>query len=117
ARGRTLASGGGGFDLKDAKKVELPNGLTLLLLENHRLPLFVAQALVRHVGLLEPEDKVGVATLMGNLLEEGTGKHTGPEIAEMIEDVGGTLSLSPSGGSGLVLTPHRQPGLELPVEC
>src|SRR5262249_1350110 len=37
--GRALAEGAGaaGLSLKDAKRVELPNGLVLLLLENHRL--------------------------------------------------------------------------------
>jgi zinc protease len=106
-----------GVSLKDAKRVELPNGLVLLLYENHRLPILVAEALVRHVQLLEPADKAGVASLTGSLLDEGTPKHSGPEIADLIEGVGGTLSFSGSGGSVRVLTPHRHLGLELLFEC
>jgi zinc protease len=110
-------AGGGGLSLKEARRVELPNGLVLLLFENHRLPIITAEALVRHVTLLEPPDKAGVAALTGYLLDEGTTKHTGPEIAELIENVGGQLSLNSSGGSVRVLTPHRHLGLQLLLEC
>jgi zinc protease len=110
-------AGAAAVSLKDAKRVELPNGLVLLLFENHRLPIVVAQALVRQVQLREPSDKAGVAALTGALLDEGTPKHSGPEIAELIEGVGGSLSFSASGGSVRVLTPHRHLGLELLFEC
>jgi zinc protease len=105
------------FSLKDTRRVELPNGLTLLLLENHRLPIVVAEAAVKWVTLLEPEDKAGVATLVGSLLDEGTARRSGPEIAELIENVGGNLSMSGSGGSVKVLTPDRSLGLQLLFEC
>src|SRR5437588_2982580 len=84
------AGGAGQFTLKDAQRVELPNGMVLLLFENHRLPLFVAKAMVRHTAILEPEEKSGLAMLTGSLLDEGTAKHSGPQIAETIENVGGT---------------------------
>jgi zinc protease len=106
------------LSLKQAKRVVLPNGLTLLLLENHRLPLVVAEATVKSVRLLEPADKAGLATLAGFLLDDGgTANHTGPQIAEMIEDVGGALSMSASGGSVRVLAPDRKLGLSLLFEC
>jgi zinc protease len=111
------SAGAAGPSLKQARRVELPNGLVLLLYENHRLPIITASASVRHVRLLEPGDKAGVAALTGYLLDEGTAKHSGPEIAELIEDVGGTLSLSSSGGTVRVLTPHRHLGLQLLFEC
>ena len=81
----------GPFSLKNVKRVKLPNGLTLLLAENRRLPIIVASAAVRDVHFYEPEDKVGLASLTGSLLDEGTAKHKGPQIAELIEDVGGQL--------------------------
>jgi zinc protease len=117
-RDSTSAGGGAGeFSLKDTKRFVLPNGLTLLLRENHRLPIVVADAHIAHVALREPDDKAGLAALMGELLDEGTAKHSGPEIAEMIENVGGALSLSSSGGSVKVLAKDRQLGLQLLVEC
>jgi zinc protease len=108
---------GGGFSLKNAQVVTLPNGLTLLLLENRRLPIVVAQASVRDVKLHEPADKAGVANMVGRLLDEGTSKHKGSEIAELIENVGGGLGFSSTGGSVKVLTPDRKLGLGLLLEC
>ena len=64
--------------------VQLDNGVTLLLFENHRLPIVVAAASVRHTRLLEPAAKAGVAELTGRLLDEGTDQQRGQQIAEMI---------------------------------
>jgi len=109
--------GAGGFTLTNAKRVVLPNGLTLVMLEDHRLPVVVASAAVRDVTLREPADEAGVAYLVGSLLEEGTDKHTGEEIAALIENTGGSLSMSTSGGSLKVLTPDADLGLGLMLEC
>src|SRR5262249_11409369 len=114
---RSASEGNAALALKDAKRVELPNGLVLLLLENHRLPIVAAEASVRHTHLLEPEDKAGVAALVGYLLDEGTAKHSGPEIAELIENAGGTLSMSSSGGGIRVLSPQRSLALGLLFAC
>src|SRR5262249_49894667 len=110
-------AGTGGFTLTAAKRVVLPNGLVVILLEDHRLPIVVAAVDVADVSLREPAEKAGVATLTGNLLEEGTDKHTGQEIAAMIEDTGGSLNLFSSGGSLKVLTPDTDLGLGLLFEC
>ncbi|HEV3118997.1 MAG TPA: insulinase family protein, partial [Gemmataceae bacterium] len=113
SRSLDTAAGAAAFSLKDTQRVVLPNGLTLLLLENHRLPIVVADASLRWVGLLEPDAKLGVAKLTGDLLDEGTAKHSGPQIAEMIENVGGSLSFGSSSGSVKVLSPDKSLGLEL----
>jgi zinc protease len=116
AKGR-MAGGNGSFSLQEAKRVELPNGLTLLLFENHRLPIVVVDAMLRRVSVHEPEDKAGVATLVGDLLDEGTAQHTGAQIAEMIENVGGSLSVGASGINVKVLAPDRRLGLGVLFEC
>ena len=107
------AGAGTGFSLKATRRVVLPNGLVLLLWENHRLPIVVAAAHVSGVALRVPPDKAGLATLMGDLLDEGTAKHTGQQIAESIENVGGALSLSSSGGSVKVLAKDRASRAEI----
>ena len=107
------AAGGLGLDLTKAQRTKLPNGLTLITLENRRLPVVVANAYVADIRLREPADKAGVATLVGGLLEEGASGHTGEEIATLIEDAGGSLSLGSSGGSVKVLTPDTALGLGL----
>lgn len=114
---RAEGAGAGGFSLTAARRVVLPNGLKVILLEDHRLPIVVASLEVADVRLREPVEKLGVATLMGNLLEEGTAKHTGKQISALIEDTGGSLSLSSSGGTLKVLTPDADLGLGLLFEC
>jgi zinc protease len=110
-------AGPAAFSLKDARTVTLPNGLTLLLLENHRLPIVVAEAFVRNVQMREPADKAGVAALVGEMLAEGTAARTGKEIAREIEDVGGVLSMDSDGGTVKVLTPDTDLGLDLMFDC
>jgi zinc protease len=117
SRSRFANDGGAGaFSLKDAKRVVLPNGLVLIMLEDHRLPVVVARVEVADVRLREPAEKAGVATLVGNMLEEGTDKHSGKEIAALIEDTGGSLGMTSSGGSLKVLTPDTDLGLRLLFE-
>ncbi|HKB00744.1 MAG TPA: pitrilysin family protein [Gemmataceae bacterium] len=113
----TPSKGSANFDLKAAKTVVLDNGLKLLLLENHRLPIVVAQAQVGKVKLYEPADKVGVAALMGDVLDEGTATRTGPDIARLIEDTGGALHTGSSGGSVKVLADDTELGLDLLFDC
>ena len=88
-----------------------------ILLENHRLPIVVAQALVGSVRLHEPADQVGVAILMGSLLSQGTKTRTGPVISQLIEDAGGALSMRSSGGTVKVLSGDTDLGLDLLFDC
>ena len=107
------AGAAGGVNLAAAKRVVLPNGLVLVTLEDHRLPVVTAVAAVQGVPDREPADKGGLAVLVGDLLDEGTAARTGPEVAAAIEDAGGSLSLSAAGGSVKVLAPDANLGLEL----
>jgi zinc protease len=111
--------GGGaqGFSLENTQRHVLPNGLTLVLRENRRLPIVVADVALRYSSLLIPEDKAGVGSLVGGLLDEGTTDHTGPQIAEAIENVGGSLEFHSSGGSVKVLSGDTDVGLGLLFEC
>lgn len=110
-------SGAIGLSLKNAKQVILPNGLTILLMENHRLPIFVTAAALRQVRLYEPADKAGVAQLMGSVLDEGTQRRSGQQISETIENVGGALNFGARSGSVKVLSDDRKLGLDLLFDC
>ncbi|MFO0800449.1 MAG: pitrilysin family protein [Gemmataceae bacterium] len=114
---RQDAPGGGGFSLTAAKKTVLPNGLTLILMEDHRLPIVVARAAVKDVTLREPADQAGIATLVGDLREEGAANHTGEQIATLIADTGGSLEFGSDGASLKMLAPDADLGLKLMFEC
>ncbi len=105
-----------GIDLKKTQRVELPNGLVVLLYEDKRLPLFEVHAALRASNIYQDDTKLGVAALMGNLLDEGTTKRTGVQISEAIEAVGGSLALNSSGGNARSLTPDRKLALSLLLE-
>jgi zinc protease len=103
------------FDLSKARRVVLDNGLVVVLFENKRLPIFEARLVLKEAGLLQPDDKLGVYSLTASLLDEGTSKRTGAQIAQAIEGVGGTLSAA--SGSVRSLSPDRKLALGLLVEC
>ena len=69
----------------------LPNGLIVLFLEQHALPIVEAHTLVRVGSAQDPPDKAGLANLVSSLLDEGTTTHTSAQIAEQIEFVGGSI--------------------------
>lgn len=106
---------GGAFDLTKAKREVLDNGLVVITYENKRLPIFEARVVLRESGLLQEDGKLGVAPLTASLLDEGTSKHTGQEIAALIEGVGG--SLDAGSGSVRLLSGDRKMGLGLLLEC
>ena len=116
---RRAASGSaaGSFNLTNTKRIVLPNGLTLLLFEDHRLPIVAAHAYVKDTRVTEPADKAGVANLVGDLLDEGTKTKTGQQIATAIENVGGSLSMGATGGTVQVLAPDRALGLGILFDC
>lgn len=92
------------------REARLGNGLQLILVENHELPI-VSVSLAMHAGSrYEPQGREGLAELMAELLTKGTRTRTAEQIAEQIEGVGS--SLGASAGSDLltvsttVLTDH-----------
>lgn len=72
-------------------RIELPNGLRLLLKEDHRLP-FVEIRLVLQGGVLtESPDTTGVSQLTAQMLMQGTTSRSAEQLAAEIESVGGSL--------------------------
>lgn len=84
----------------DVKREILENGLTLLVVERHNLPIVKITVGVNAGSLREPRDRAGLANLTAELLTSGTGKRTASEISEEIEFVG--ASLDASGGDDYV---------------
>ena len=59
------------FDPPQPRRVVLDNGLVVMLIEDHELPLIEATALIRTGARLEPADEVGLAQLTGTVLRSG----------------------------------------------
>jgi len=68
-----------------------PNGLTVLVIEEHSLPIIQIHALVKAGSAQDPAGKAGLANFVASLLDEGTVSRSAGQIAEQIEFVGGSL--------------------------
>ena len=76
------------------KEVALPNGMTLLLVENHEQPTLSVSLSFRAGNAYDPAKKEGVAALVAELLTKGTPTRTAEQIAATIEGVGGSIAAS-----------------------
>lgn len=74
------------FDIPQPQRVELENGLVVLLLEDRELPLVEAIALVRAGSGQDPADKIGLAEITGRVLRSGgTAKMSGDQLDDWLE--------------------------------
>jgi predicted Zn-dependent peptidase len=73
---------------------QLPNGLKLLIVEHHELPLADFVLLVGSGSTTDPASKTGVANLTATMLREGTTTRKSLDIADQIAFLG--INLSPS---------------------
>jgi zinc protease len=79
----------------------LPNGIHLMILEDHRFPLVTVQFDIDGAGpMYEPAGQPGLAGATARLLAEGTKTRTSKQIAEQIDSLGAALSASAGFGSG-----------------
>ncbi|HEX3558668.1 MAG TPA: pitrilysin family protein [Pyrinomonadaceae bacterium] len=70
----------------------LRNGLRVIVIEHHEMPLVAAQLLVKNGGEVDPADLSGIANMTADLLTKGTKTRTAPQIAQEIEALGGQIN-------------------------
>lgn len=91
--------------LGKAEKFVLPNGLTVFVVENHKLP----KVSINLNMDLDPDtegDKVGYVDMAGALLGTATTTMTKDQINEKIDFIGASLNTSAGGASGSCLKKH-----------
>jgi zinc protease len=69
----------------------LPNGLRVVVVQQHEQPVVSLRLLVRAGAAQDPKEKAGVATLAAALLDQGTATRTASQIADQIDYIGGGL--------------------------
>src|SRR5205814_8974526 len=75
----------------EIQKIELSNGMRLLVREDPRLPLISMAAVFRGGLLAETRETNGTTRLMAKTLRKGTKTRTGEQMADAIEAVCGTI--------------------------
>ncbi len=89
--------------IKDPTIFTLPNGMTIIVVENHKLPKISASLSIDR-GPIQEGSKAGVTQLMGQMLGEGTTKTSKAAFDEAVDFIGADVSLSAGGGFTSALT-------------
>ncbi len=84
------------IQLGKAKKFKLPNGLQVIMVENHKLPRASASLTIDNKPVFEGE-KAGVSGLMGGLFGSGTTNISKDEFNEKVDYLGANVNLYGSG--------------------
>lgn len=91
------------IQLGDYKLFTLPNGLKVIVVENHKIPKINYQLSLDIDPVLEG-DQAGYVSITGDLLRAGTTTKTKAQIDEAIDFIGASLNTFSTGISGSVLT-------------
>src|SRR5215831_10860142 len=73
------------------EKLVLPNGLTVLLLEKHSVPMVNVAGIIKTGSLADPGGMEGLASTTAGLLRKGTKTRTAQQFAEDIDFIGGNF--------------------------
>ncbi len=79
-----------------AKRFQLQNGLTVLVVESHRLPIVASTLVLRSGSAQDPADLPGLAGYTSSMLDEGTQKRDALAIANQLHGLGASLSTGAS---------------------
>ena len=99
------------------EKIVLKNGLTVLLMEKHGVPLIDIFALVKTGAVADPAGQEGLASVTAGLLRKGTKTRTAQQFAEDLDYIGGEFGTDAGADFADVsvefLTKDLSRGLEL----
>jgi zinc protease len=93
---------------KEVLKIKLPrpaeadlsNGAHLMVLEDHRVPSISFQIIMMGAGgYYDPPDLPGLADTTASLMDEGTASKTSEQIAQALDTLAASVSISASEGS------------------
>lgn len=100
----------------ETERIELDNGLTLLVCSDRRLPLVTVHTAIRGGLLAEQGASAGLTRVFSKLLTRDTKSHSAEEVANLIENVGGDFTsfsgFNSFGLSSELMAPDWKIGLE-----
>ncbi|MFQ5768591.1 MAG: M16 family metallopeptidase, partial [Acidobacteriota bacterium] len=74
------------------ERVTLKNGLGLVLVPDHRLPVMALSLMIRSGAALDGAGAEGLASLTASLLNQGSKRRNARELAEAVDDLGASYS-------------------------
>jgi predicted Zn-dependent peptidase len=104
------------ISIADPSMYKLANGITVLVVENHKLPKVSATYSI-DAGPVKEGNKTGVMNIMGAMLGEGTTTMTKAQFDEAVDQMGADVNLFSSGGSTSALTRYFDNAFGLMVQA
>ena len=98
--------------LPELQQFTLPNGLRVLLMEKHDLPLVQLNLIVHAGSVDDPADRIGLASLTADMLDEGAAGRSALALADTFELLGARFGVS--GGQHASSATLRVPVARLP---
>jgi predicted Zn-dependent peptidase len=97
------------------QEVKLENGLSVLVLEHHKLPVVNFALWIKTGALTDPKELPGLAKFTAEMLREGTTHRSSTQLANDVDEIGASLgataeygaSISTVNASGLVENVER----------
>lgn len=84
------------FQIPSAFETRLPNGLRIVIFDDERLPLVSYRLAFFSGDADDPAGRIGITSAMTAMMTEGTEDYTSRELAEKVERLGASLSVSSS---------------------
>ncbi|MCP2620157.1 insulinase family protein [Candidatus Aminicenantes bacterium AC-334-K16] len=106
------------IQVPQVEEIQLSNGLRVFLVEDHDFPTIEMRALIRTGSVFEPEDKLGLAAVTGEVLRTGGTKNlSGDEIDQVLEKLAASIETSIGQTSGYIYVSLMKDDLEkvLPI--
>ncbi len=98
----------------------LPNGLRIVLIERHDLPLLTLYAIVGTGAEADPPRLPGTAEMVADLLPEGTKRRSAFQIAQAIDQAGGNINTGAGWDESFanvsLLSDHKELAFDLLAE-
>jgi zinc protease len=103
--------------LPAVQRRKLSNGLDVLVVEHHELPIVSMNLVMKMGGAGDPADKAGLASLTADMLDEGTATRDSIQISDQLARIGSSVSIGAGWDSTTAslrtLTRHLDRALEI----
>lgn len=103
--------------LPTVQRRKLSNGLEVLVVEHHEVPVVSMNLVIKTGGAGDPADKAGLAVVTADMLDEGTATRSSLDISDQLSSIGASVSIRPGWDSTTAsmqtLTRHLDRALEI----
>ncbi len=81
------------LSLPPIQHLKLSNGLPIVLMEKHQVPLVEFRLIVKGGTAMDPADENGLASMTAAMMQEGAGTRNALQFADAVDFLGATISI------------------------